>query len=178
MSKGYKDLIDKCFEDLKKIILIKGGKIEVLYFNKIVKIDFILKKFEGVDDEKEKVILLHYLRNFKDKKNNELITFKSLPDGNFYFPSIYSRVYLPLIKKYGKNPERFIEKSLEIGGEKISDFSIKFNVFPNVFFIFELIPEDEEFPADLRILFNRVSSEIFEIEDLAIIGEIIVSKIT
>jgi hypothetical protein len=184
MEKCYSEVLKKCFEDLQgviksgdKKIQIENNKIELLYFNKKIKIDLKSNNFEGVEDDKEKIIILHYLCKFKDGKNDELITYKNLPDGNFYFPSIYSRVYFPVIEKYKKNPSKFIEKCIEIGGEKISDFSIKFTIFPDIFFIFELIPEDEEFPADLKILFNRKGSEIFEIEDLAVIGEIIESKI-
>jgi len=184
MEKSYSEVIRRGFEELERIIKIgsrtfqiENGKIELLYFNKKIKIDLTSKDFEGVEDNREKIIILHYLCKFKDKKNDELITYKNLPDGNFYFSSIYSRVYLPLIERYKKNPLKFIEKGLEIGGEKISELSIKFSIFPEVFFIFELIPEDEEFPADLKISFNRKGSEIFEIEDLAVIGEIIESKI-
>jgi hypothetical protein len=181
MEKSYSEVIGKCFEELEEIIKrgklkIENNKIELLYFNRKIKIDLKLKDFEGVEDYREKIIILHYLCKFKEGKNDELITYKNLPDGNFYFPSIYSRVYLPLIEKYKNEPLKFIEKGLEIGGEKISEFSIKFPVFSDIFFIFELIPENEEFPADLKILFNRKGSEIFEIEDLAVIGEIIVSK--
>ena len=185
MEKCYSEIIKKCFEELEEIIKsgnkkipVENNKIELLYFNKKIKIDLTSKNFEGIKDYKEKIIILHYLCKFKDGKNDELITYKNLPDGNFYFPSIYSRVYLPVIEKYKNAPLKFMEKCLEIGGEKISNFLIKFPIFPDIFFIFELIPEDEEFPADLKILFNRKGSEIFEIEDLAVIGEIIVSKIT
>jgi len=183
MDKSYSELISKCFEELEEIIKsgnkkipVEDNKIELLYFNKKIKIDLSSKNFEGVEDDREKIIILHYLCKYKEKKDDELITYKNLPDGNFYFPSIYSRVYLPVIEKYKKSPFKFVERGLEIGGEKISELSIKFPVFPDVFFIFELIPEDEEFPADLKILFNKKGSEIFEIEDLAVIGEIIISK--
>lgn len=187
MGKCYLDTLNRCFEKLEELIksgnlkeeLIKGNKeIDIVYFKKMVKIDMNSKKFIGIDDKKEQIIIIHYLCNFSDKKNEELITFKNLPEGSFYFPSIYSRIYLPIIEKYGSIPSKFLEKSIKASAEKISDFSVKFNVFSNVFYIFELIPEDEEFPADLKILFNKTASEIFEIEDLAIIGEIIVSKIT
>ncbi|HOK56031.1 MAG TPA: DUF3786 domain-containing protein [bacterium] len=187
MTETYTELINKYFEELKGLIKKKKLKedfiygeneIELTYLNQVIKIDILSMKFNKDINDKEKVIILRYLCKFPYKKSDELITFKSLPEGNFYFPSIYSRIYLPLIKKYGKEPEKFVGKSIEIGAERFNDFSVKFNIFSDVFFIFDLIPEDDEFPADLRILFNKTTSEIFEIEDIAIIGEIIVSKIT
>ncbi|MCM8772910.1 MAG: DUF3786 domain-containing protein [Candidatus Omnitrophica bacterium] len=185
MEKGYLEVFEETWEKTKNLIekgFIKNIKIEnnriiLPYLDKKVEIDLKTKKFNPEVSEKEKILILHYICKNKDTFSDELITFKNLINGNFYFPSIYSRVYVPLIEKYREKPENFIEKMLEIGGIKISENIIKINVFPNVFFIFEVIPADDEFPFDLKIYFNKRASDIFEIEDLVIIGEIIVSKI-
>jgi len=50
---------------------------------------------------------------------------------------------------------------MEIGGVKIKDTSIKFNVFPKVFYIFELVPEDEKFSAEVKVLFNKITLTFF-----------------
>jgi len=61
---------------------------------------------------------------------------------------------------------------------KIKNTSIKFNVFPEVFYIFELVPEDEEFSAEVKVLFNKTTVNIFPIEDIVVISEEITSKLT
>ncbi|MCS7179742.1 MAG: DUF3786 domain-containing protein [bacterium] len=177
MEKAFISALNEGWENLLRNI--KEEKIDVLYFGQKIELDLNSKKFIPEIEDRDKIIILHYLlgkMNSDIIKDDEFITFKELPEGTFYYPSIYSRIYLPLIEKYKKNPDIFIEKGISKGGEKTSNFSIRFKVFPDVHYIIELIPEDDEFPADIRVFFNKKSSEIFEIEDLAIIGEIIVSK--
>lgn len=190
MEKSFIEVFDKSFEkvikiveeqNLKKEVELKDNKIFVSYFKNRVEIDLTKRKFYPELEDREKILILHYVcgkyKINEENEGDEIITFKNLPEGSFYFPSIYSRIYQPLIEKYKENSDKFFEKMVEIGREKITDYSVKIKIFPDVFFIFEIIPEDDEFPADLRVFFNKISSEIFEIEDLTIIGEIIVSKI-
>lgn len=162
---------------------LKNKEKEQFHFKYLTR-DYIfdVKKEKFIPDDlsdKEKILALHYLissNNFKI--NNELITFKELPTGNIYFPSIRARVHQPLIEKFGKVPQEFIKKAVSINGEIIGETSIKFNVFPEVFYIFELIPEDEEFPAEVKIFFNKTTVNIFQIEDIVIISEEITNHLT
>ncbi len=162
---------------LKKTVKFKENKIFLSYLNRPLEIDLTSANFNPEIEYREKILVLHYICKDSQIYSEEMITFKNLPEGPFYYPSIYSRIYLPLIEKYGKDVEGFVKKMIEVGGGKISEFSVKLNIFSDVFFIFEIIPEDEEFPPDLKIFFNKKASDIFEIEDLVIIGEIIVSKL-
>lgn len=185
MKNSYIQVLEEVLKETKnsigkrisKNVKLEDKKISLFYFNGKVEIDLETGKFIPDLDVKEKILILHYVCKDSNVFSEELITFKNLPDGNFYFPSIYSRIYKPLIEKYGKNPEKFIEKMLEIGSIKVSEFAVKLSIFPDIFFIYEIIPEDEEFPPDLKVFFNKSAPNIFDIEDLAIIGEIIVSKI-
>ncbi|MCM8818472.1 MAG: DUF3786 domain-containing protein [Candidatus Omnitrophica bacterium] len=186
MEKSLIEVFNRSFEEIKKIaekgkikkyVEFKENKIFTFYFNERIEIDLKSGKFYPNIDDREKVLILHYLSKECKTNPNGIITFKDLPEGTFYFPSIYSRIHKPLIEKYGKRPDDFVEKMVGIGGTKISDYSVRINIFPDIFFIFEILPEDQEFPADLKVFFNKTSSKIFEIEDLAIIGEIVVSKI-
>ncbi|MFN4227204.1 MAG: DUF3786 domain-containing protein [Candidatus Ratteibacteria bacterium] len=176
MENSYIDVLNNAWKQVLE--KLENKKVKIIYFGKEIEVDLNLKKFNHLLETKEKILILHYLLRKPEHNflNDKIINFKELKEGSFYFPSIYSRVHLPLIEKYGKNPEKFLESAISLGGQKISDFKIKINVFPEVYYILELIPEDEEFPADIKIFFNKKASEIFEIEDLTIIGEIIVSK--
>lgn len=176
MEKAFVEALKKGWENISH--LSKEGKIEITYFGEKIEVDLNSKNFYPEIEPMEKILILHYLsKKTSNEKNDEFISFKDLKEGTFYYPSIYSRIYSPIIEKFGKSPELFVEKGIKAGGIKISDFTLKFTIFPDVYFILELIPEDEEFLASLKILFNKKSSEIFEIEDLTIIGEIIVSKL-
>ncbi|MCM8767162.1 MAG: DUF3786 domain-containing protein [Candidatus Omnitrophica bacterium] len=177
MKNSYVYVLDNLWKEISE--KLEKRQVKIIYFGKEIEIDLNSKNFKPELETKEKILILHYLLRKKTEQdflNDEIISFKELNEGPFYFPSIYSRVYLPLIERYSENPEKFVEKGISIGGQKISNFKIKFEIFPEIYYILELIPQDDEFPADIKIFFNKKASEIFEIEDLAIIGELIVSK--
>lgn len=174
MERIFFEPIEEAFKKAKE--KIKEERVYVEYFGEKILIDLNSKKFLPDLKNVEKILILHYITGKSDQTSEEMITFKELPEGSFYFPSIYSRIYLPIIEKYGENVKGFLEKGVEKGGERVSEFSIKFKIFPEVFYIFEIIPPDDEFPADLKVFFNKTASKIFPIEDLVIIGEIIISK--
>lgn len=176
MKKGFL----QAFKESLGLLKQKNQTVfDLIYWNK----NYILNIAEGKfipDDlnEREKILILHYLNSLPAVKDERLITFKELPTGNIYFSSIYSRVYQPVIEKYGKYPEEFIVKCVKMGGKKIKENTIEFNIFPEVKYLFELIPEDEEFPAELKVFFNRTTLNIFkQIEDVVIIAEEITEKI-
>jgi len=176
IKRAYFNVFKKGIETLRR-----KGKDELTfeYFKKKYLLNLRKEKFDPNNlSDKEKIFILHYLNSPFVKKNENLITFKELPTCNIYFPSIHARVYQPIIEKYGKNPEDFVRKGMEIGGVKIKNTSIKFDVFPEVFYIFELVPEDEEFSAEVKVLFNKTTVNIFPVEDIVVISEEITSKLT
>lgn len=154
--------------------------LTISYLGKSYSIQYPEIKF--LDDqlrEREKTLILHYLlRAKKDIKEKEFAGFKDIPSGEMYYSAIHSRIYKPLIKKFGNQPLVFIEKAKQLNGRlfDISEFSVRIQVFPKIYVVFILYPADEEFPADVKVLFDMSISEIFDIENIIVICEEIVFK--
>ncbi len=127
--------------------------------------------------EREKILILHYLaQSGKHVKEKGFIGFTDIPSGKMYYSHITLRLYKPLIIKFGNSPEEFIQKSKQFNGHisDVSEFSIKFSVFPKISVVFIIYPEDEEFPADAKIIFNS-EAEIFDIENIvAMCAELVI----
>lgn len=200
MGKMYQDALKIAVDKLKKIhpeeLVRKSGIkwdkdkqiFSIPYFNKTCSIKYPEIKFINEEElnDKEKILILHYLigssaefQKSKIKEETKLISFKEIETGEIYFPSIETRVYKPIIEKFGNEPEEFLTKSIKIGGEisDFSKFSVKFQIFPEVSTVFVLYPSDEEFPSSCQVLFNSEIREIFEIEDIVIMCEEIVEKL-
>ncbi|MCM8825600.1 MAG: DUF3786 domain-containing protein [Candidatus Omnitrophica bacterium] len=130
---------------------------------------------------KEKILILHYLirSNNSIAETGSLISFSELQAGNIYKPSIESRVYRPLLDKFGSSGEKFLKKAFSLGAEKIelSEFSVKIKVFPKVWIYVVLYLEDEEFPASCQILFDSSIIKIFETEDIVVMCEEITERL-
>lgn len=74
-----------------------------------------------------------------------------------------------LAKFFGNKRELFLEAGLKLGGEKVEvgDVGIKINILPNVSMIFGLWTADDEFPADVSILYDCFVVKELHVEDLA-----------
>ncbi|MCM8821925.1 MAG: DUF3786 domain-containing protein [Candidatus Omnitrophica bacterium] len=136
---------------------------------------------ESFINTKEKILIFHYLVRSKDSiaETGSLISFSELEAGNIYRPSIESRVYKPLLDKFGSSGEEFLKKAFFLGAQKteMSEFSVKIKVFPKVCIYIVLYPADEEFPASCQILFDSSISQIFETEDIVVMCEEIAERL-
>ena len=107
-------------------------------------------------DSFSSAIILHFLLTADGTPlTGKWILYRELPDGLFYGDTIPG-ILQPLIKKYENSGQDFIKKISDLGG--VIDKSFKFAAvlypfrkFPALF-VFE--EKDEEFEADLRVLFD------------------------
>ncbi|MCL5408654.1 MAG: DUF3786 domain-containing protein [Candidatus Omnitrophica bacterium] len=155
--------------------------LTVFYLDTFYSIQYPEIKFlDETLKNREKILILHYLIGAKKYiKENGFIGFKDIPSGEMYYPALHSRIYKPLIKKFGDHPLNFMEKAKKLNGKPfdISEFSVRFSVFPKIHLIFILYPADEEFSADAKVLFDASISEIFDIENIVVMCEEIVIKL-
>lgn len=129
---------------------------------------------------KEKILILHYLVNSREiPEAGTLIGPKEIETGSIYYPSVISRVYRPTVEKFGKTPNEFLKKALELNAEKsdFSEYAVKFTVFPKVKLLFVLHPEDAEFPADCQVLFDANINQLLETEDIVVMCEEITERL-
>jgi len=102
-------------------------------------------------------IVLHYLNHADGTPiRGEWISYRELPDGLFYSRTIPG-VLSPIIEKYPSDFNGLLEVSKAIGGRKVPDIknSIILSVFERFPVLFVYEPADDEFGADIKILYDR-----------------------
>ncbi|MFH1260254.1 MAG: DUF3786 domain-containing protein [Elusimicrobiota bacterium] len=103
-------------------------------------------------------VFLSYLLGTKDiPLANSWVSEKELTDGAFFFKGPHQLYVDPISKKFGHNREAFLKRGLELGGEKLSgygDAALRLPVFPRLPLLYVLWTGDEEFPPNVKILFD------------------------
>ncbi len=121
----------------------------------------------------DKILIAHYLLGASGKKNTgKLVTFRQIPDGQFYFEAFQKRARDPFVNFFGNNGRLFVKCAAMIGGAPVEngDFGMEFPVFPHVGIQLVLWSGDEEFPADGTILFDESVQWRLPVEDIAVMS--------
>jgi len=127
-----------------------------------------------------KILWLHYLiANGQKKMTGQLIAYREAAPALFYEPNFYKRAVQPLIKCFGKTPDRLITTGNALGGktESLGDASVTINVLPYVPMTFIIWEGSEEFPPDGNILFDKSAKSWFAAEDLAVLAGAAVAEL-
>lgn len=165
--------------DLDEVALRSGAyitgnlRLGLLYFGSDIVVDLesdsIYYKEEPADsrindlkklDIFSSAVILHYLVNADGTRiSGEWISYRELPDGMFYFRTIPG-VLEPLLQKYKNSAEKLLKKIERSGGKISKDFKNGAIIYPFINFPVLLVieEEDEEFGAELRVLFDRNGS--------------------
>ena len=120
------------------------------------------------------VIFLHYLTSEGTKQpEGKLISYREVPGALFYEPKFIQRAVNPLVKCFGKNPEKLIEIAEMSGGVKSADgdasaCSVKINLLPYLPVTYIIWAGDDEFEPTGTILFDKTASGWLNAEDLVV----------
>lgn len=137
----------------------------------------------GSDDEiplPEKILLCHYLLHASgEPARGELINFRQIPDGQFYFSAFQRRTRDPLLATFGGNPQLFSDCARELGGRKIEagDVGFAFQVLPRISIHLVLWLGDDEFPADAGILFDAGIRSYLVVEDIVVLSGMLIYRL-
>lgn len=130
------------------------------------------------------ILLLHYItRKIKGLPSiqGEWISFKELDGGIPYYAAFKKRVINPLLKKYGSEPEHFLEISRKFKSEKLEmgdgDASVVFEVLDGVPMLITFWRADAEFGPEANVLFDKSIKDIFCTEDVVVLSAFVVSNI-
>lgn len=196
---SFSELINKDLEDIAGKAgaqINDNGELVLGFFEKSVLVDlnkskiFVLncnyrhlfeldsEKFEPLDLFSSAIILHFLLTADGTPLSGEWILYRELPDGLFYASTIPG-VLQPLAKKYESSGGEFLGKLLEIGGEKNKNFKFSgiiypFKKFPVLFIIDE---KDEEFDANIRVLFDSSASHYLKTDVIKTLLVYIVRKL-
>ena len=135
----------------------------------------------GPDGEKPhlslSVILCKYLLMCPENEPGEAdwVSFKDFKDAAPLIHAFATTVTNPISKMFSGRPATLEKDCKKIGGytpvEAFSyDVSIKFDVLPKVPLLLLFNDQDEEFPAQCSVLFERKTEKYLDMECLAMVG--------
>lgn len=121
----------------------------------------------------DRILVLHYLLHESPiKLANDLVSFRVLPGGQFYWQPFLSRTVNPLLKRIGNDLEllrnhlqRFDWESVEMG-----DFGARIHALGKFFITLVYHLGDDEFPPTANVLFNANIQQVFVTEDVAVLA--------
>jgi len=128
----------------------------------------------------DKILIAHYLLGAAGKKSaGNLITFRQIPDGHFYFDAFQRRARDPLANFFGNNGPLFVKCSEMMGAAPVEngDFGMEFSVFPHIRVQLLIWSGDDEFPPDANILFDESIRGLLPAEDIAVMSGSLVYRL-
>jgi len=112
-------------------------------------------------DHLSRLSILWYLNNAKNASlSGELVKPGELPGGEIFLKGSHVLPLQEIASKYGGNPEGFLTRGHDLGGEPMEygDAALRLSPFPRVPVILILREKDEEFPANADLLLDSTSS--------------------
>ena len=178
MKSGYNDAVDLARKRLENLSPEKVCKLCGVNFDgeKYI-INWLAKEYElsliSSPDYSQtlEIIFLHYLTSEGTKQpEGILISYREVPTALFYEPKFIQRAVNPIVKCFGKNPEKLIEIGGFFGGVESNegDASVKINLLPYLPVTYILWADDGEFEPSGNILFDRTAPGWFCAEDLVV----------
>ena len=137
--------------------------------------DFRLINVETNDSAKQNdhILLLHYLLcDVSIQVTNELITYRDLAGGQFYWEPFVSRTTEPLCRIIGNDLER-LETNLNVFDWKKADggdFTAHIHTIGNIYLTLKYQLGDEEFPPGALLLFDSSIKRVFTAEEVAVLS--------
>ena len=105
-----------------------------------------------------KLIALHYLAGATGSPSGEdWISYRELPDGLFYASTITREVEEPLAALYGGAADHFLAAGAPLAAvhTPVADAALVFHPLPRVPLLFALWLADDEFPAKVKVMYDR-----------------------
>ncbi len=159
----------------------QSGKFEVMVLNEIYFVDYpsgivLDAKGEEFDNYSVKIFILRYLMHAKAQASTEeWISFKEFPDGPLYYSNFHARCLQVFAQIGNQKPEALKDymTALHAQALKKGDLAWRFTVTPGLELIWILWFSDDEFEAEGQILFDKKTTNVFNIKDLAILGDVL-----
>ena len=182
----YHDPDEMCRNAGAELSAPDGSKNIVFpYFVKKVRISYpegTVAYDEGADclSPQEQGLILHYLLGVNHLPlTGELITFREIPSGEFYYQPFLKPAHAPFVNTFGSDHELFLKAGKKLGGKEMEmgDASITFHPFPKIPITLILWKGDEEFSPQGTILFDSSIKYFLHGEDIAFLTGTTVYKL-
>jgi len=128
------------------------------------------------------ILILHYLvakAKALPVVVGRWLTFRELFAVEGYFAAFRGRVIERIIRKFGGKPEGLYSLLERLPGKKVNsgDVGIMLETFEGVPIMIEMWRADQEFKPEANVLFDASIAQIFCIEDVVVLAEIVASQI-
>jgi hypothetical protein len=128
----------------------------------------------------EKILILHYLLTARGESlRQNLITFRQVEEGPFYYAAFIKRALDPLAQTFGGEPQRLLDCGSQLGAvpDELGDASITLKPLPHVPVTFVIWGGDDELPPQANILFDESIVSYLPTEDIAVLCSMIVYRL-
>ena len=128
----------------------------------------------------EQILICHYLLHAPvERESGKFITFREIPDGQFYYDAFQRRTRDPFLSTFGNRGDLFRRAALALGGKPVEggDVAMLFRVFPHVPVHLVLWSGDDEFPPEAGILFDATLRDSLSAEDVAVMTGMLVYRL-
>ncbi len=121
----------------------------------------------------DRILVLHYLLcDLPVQQTGELISFRQMDSGQFYWPAFLSRSVRPLVERIGNDLELLKKNLGRFDWEPVSlgDFAACIHAVGKVYVTLIYRIGDDEFPASADLLFDSSIKRVYPTEDAAVLA--------
>ncbi|XHH08427.1 MAG: DUF3786 domain-containing protein [Candidatus Bathyarchaeia archaeon] len=173
------DHTTETLQKLKQLLNPPNNTYQFLGFTLNLKTATLTNHIGQVNPEELSIKLLpamlsHYTQAKPAPSIGNLVKFKDLPGGYSYADTFTKRAVEPVAKTFGDDPELMGKASQLLGGKPLGlgEASFVVEAFKGIPLTYILWSSDEEFAAEVSILFDDSASSYLPTEDLAVLGEL------
>jgi len=168
------DTAGVCYADLGE----GRGRFEIRLLNRMFEVSWPDLRVHEAGSSVEpsyvvQLLLLHYLITSDGiSLRGEWVSFRDLPDGRVYYPAFRAGSEERLLQRFGGDVDGLHRAAEALGGRPadMADYAFVFQVLPRLPVAVLLWEGDEEFPPEVRILFDSSAANYLPTEDLAVIA--------
>ncbi len=173
------DRTPEILQKLKQLLNPQNDNYEFLGFTFNLKTATLTSNVGQANPEEVSIKLLpallsHYAQAKPVPSIGNLVKFKDIPGGYSYADAFVKRAMEPIAKTFGKNPELMVKAAQLLGGKplELGDASFVVEALKGIPLTYILWKADEEFSAEVSILYDDSASSYLPTEDLAVLGEL------
>ncbi len=169
--------------DLDQQCRRSGARLQVQDDKKIILVQYLNESYQvslpGIEISRvgsveevpirDKVLVLHYFNTARGTQlAGRLITFRELPEGVVYATTFDKRTIKPLLKYFGREPQRLVEAAGRLGGHRVEhgDVAVAIDAFHHVPITVVIWRGDDEFPPEGNVLFDASITDYLATEDI------------
>lgn len=126
------------------------------------------------------VLVLHYLAGCDGSRpTGTYLTFREIPGGEMYHSAFKGRAIDRLAREFGHDASTLPQAGRSLNGRELEmgDGSLEMKPFPLLPLVVVVWEGDDEIPASANILFDSIAPRILPMEDLSVVGNLVVSRL-